>query len=143
NRHPSTRSDRPVSRGRLRRASAVRRLPARPAQSLHGKTTLRAPEMKITILDDWQHTIKTLAGFPKIASHDVTIWNDHTKDVDALAQRLKDTEALCLIRERTPIRAPLIDRLEKLRLISQYSVYPHVDVEACTKRGIAVSSFTG
>jgi D-3-phosphoglycerate dehydrogenase len=99
--------------------------------------------MKITVLDDWQHTIKTLASFPKIAAHDVTAWNDHTKDVDALAQRLKDTEVLCLIRERTPIRAPLIDRLDKLRLISQFSVYPHIEVEACTRRGIVVSSHTG
>lgn len=99
--------------------------------------------MKITVLDDWQHTIKTLASFSKIAAHDVTVWNDHTKDVDTLAQRLKDTEVLCLIRERTPIRAPLIDRLEKLKLISQYSVYPHIDVPACTRRGVVVSSFTG
>ena len=75
--------------------------------------------MKIAILDDWAHTIKTLPGFAKLAGHDVTIWNDHTKDVDALASRLKDTEAVCLIRERTPIRAPLLDRLDKLRIISQ------------------------
>src|SRR5262249_59085074 len=62
------------------------------------------------------------------------------KDVDRLADRLKHTEALVLIRERTPIRAPLIERLDKLRLISQRSVYPHIDVEACTRRGIIVSS---
>ena len=71
----------------------------------------------------------------------MTIWNDHTKDVDVLAARLKDTEALALLRERTPIRAPLLERLGKLRLISQVSVYPHVDVEACTRRGVILSSY--
>src|SRR5438046_8224280 len=96
--------------------------------------------MNITILDDYQDTIRTLACFGKIAGHHVTIWNDHTKDVDVLAARLKDTEALALLRERTPIRAPLLERLDRLRLISQMSVYPHIDVEACTRRGVIVSS---
>ena len=73
----------------------------------------------------------------------MTIWNDHTKDVDALAARLKDTEALALIRERTPIRAPLLDRLDKLRIISQAGVFPHIDVAACTRRGVIVSALTG
>ena len=69
--------------------------------------------MNITILDDWQNTIRTLACFPKVAGHTVTIFNDHTKDVEALAKRLADTEALCLIRERTPIRAPLLQSLTR------------------------------
>ena len=98
--------------------------------------------MKITILDDYQDTIRTLRCFANVAKHDVTIWNDHTKDVDVLAQRLKDTEALCLLRERTPIQAPLLERLDKLRLISQVSVYPHIDVAACTRRGVLLSSST-
>src|SRR5256885_14895209 len=97
-------------------------------------------DMNITILDDYQDTIRTLACYPKVSGHKVTIWNDHTKDVDLLADRLKDTEALVLIRERTPIRAPLIERLPKLKLISQRSVYPHIDVDALTKRGIVLSS---
>jgi D-3-phosphoglycerate dehydrogenase len=45
-----------------------------------------------------------------------------------------------LIRERTQIRAPLLDRLPKLKLISQRSVFPHIDVDACTRRGVIVSS---
>jgi D-3-phosphoglycerate dehydrogenase len=98
--------------------------------------------MKITVLDDYQDTIRTLRCFATVAKHDVTIWNDHTKDVDVLAQRLKDTEALCLLRERTPIQAPLLDRLDRLRLISQVSVYPHIDVAACTRRGVLLSSST-
>jgi D-3-phosphoglycerate dehydrogenase len=96
--------------------------------------------MKITILDDYQDAVRTLEAFGKLAGHDVTIWNDHTKDADVLAERLKDTEALVLIRERTPIRAPLIDRLGKLKIVSQRSVYPHIDVDALTKKGIVLSS---
>src|SRR5258705_637973 len=96
--------------------------------------------MNITILDDYPDTIRTLPCFSKLAGHEVTIWNDHTKDVDKLAERLKDTEALVLIRERTPIRAALIERLKKLKLISQRSVYPHIDLDALTRRGIILSS---
>jgi len=84
--------------------------------------------MKITILDDYFDTLRTLDCFRKLAGHNVTIWNDHVQDTDALAERLKDTEALVLIRERTRIRAPLLERLPKLKLISQRSVYPHIDV---------------
>ena len=97
--------------------------------------------MNITILDDYFDTIRTLPCFAKLAGHSVTIWNDHVQDVGTLAERLKDTEALVLIRERTQIRASLIERLEKLRLISQRSVYPHIDIETCTRLGIVVSSF--
>jgi D-3-phosphoglycerate dehydrogenase len=70
----------------------------------------------------------------------VTIWADHVQDTDALAERLADTEALVLIRERMQIRSPLLERLSKLRLISHRSVYPHIDVDACTRRGVIVSS---
>jgi D-3-phosphoglycerate dehydrogenase / 2-oxoglutarate reductase len=96
--------------------------------------------MKVTILDDYHDTLRTLACFQQLAGHDVTVWNDHVQDVDALAGRLKDTEALVLIRERTQIRAPLLERLHKLRLISQRSVYPHIDIEACTRLGVLVCS---
>jgi D-3-phosphoglycerate dehydrogenase len=96
--------------------------------------------MNITILDDYQNVVRTLDSFSKVAGHNVTVWNDHTKDVNVLAERLKDTEALALIRERTPIRAPLIERLPKLKLISQRSVYPHIDVDACTRRGVLLCS---
>jgi D-3-phosphoglycerate dehydrogenase len=99
--------------------------------------------VNITVLDDYQDTVRTLQCFGKVAGHQVTIWTDHTTDVEVLADRLRDTEALCLIRERTPIGAPLLERLDRLRLISQTSVYPHVDVAACTRRGVILSSLTG
>ncbi len=96
--------------------------------------------MKISILDDYHDTLRTLPCFKKLAGHDVSIWTDHVQDVDALAGRLLGAEALVLIRERTKIQAPLLERLPRLRLISQRSVYPHIDVEACTRLGIIVSS---
>ena len=96
--------------------------------------------MKIAILDDYHDTLRTLRCFGKLGGHDVTIWNDHVQDVDALAARLRDTEVLVLIRERTQIRAPLLERLPHLGLISQRSVYPHIDIDACTRLGVIVSS---
>jgi len=96
--------------------------------------------MKISILDDYFDTLRTLLCFQKLTGHEVEIWNDHVQDTNALAVRLKDTECLVLIRERTKIQAPLLERLPKLKLISQRSVYPHIDVGTCTRLGIVVSS---
>ena len=96
--------------------------------------------MNVTVLDDYFDTIRTLTCFRKLDVHCVKIWTDHVQDVDVLAERLKDTEALVLIRERTEVRAPLLQRLPKLRLISQRSVYPHIDIDACTRHGVIVSS---
>ena len=96
--------------------------------------------MNISILDDYFDTLRTLPCFKKLASHTVTVWNDHVQDVDILATRLRDADVLVLIRERTKILAPLLERLPNLRLISQRSVYPHIDIEACTRLGVIVSS---
>ena len=71
--------------------------------------------MKVSILDDYHDTLRTLACFAKLRGHDVTIWNDHLQEVEPLAARLRDAEALVLIRERTQIRAPLLARLDNLR----------------------------
>src|SRR5882672_5413421 len=76
--------------------------------------------MKISILDDYHDTLRTLKAFSKLAGHEVEVWNDHVQEVDTLAGRLKDAEALVLIRERT--------------------IYPHIDVDACTRLGIVLSS---
>src|SRR5580700_4957601 len=96
--------------------------------------------VKISILDGYFDTLRTLDCFARLKGHDVTVWSDHVQDVDELAERLSDTEALVLIRERTQIREPLLERLPKLKLISQRSVYPHIDIDACTRLGIVVSS---
>ena len=96
--------------------------------------------VKVAILDDWFDTLRRLPCFAKLAGHDVTVWTDHVEDEADLARRLSDTDALVLIRERTPIRKSLVDRLPRLRLISQRSVYPHIDIEACTRNRILVCS---
>jgi len=96
--------------------------------------------VNVTILDDYHDTLRTLSCFSRLAGNRVAIWNDHAPDTDVLAERLRDTEALVLIRERTAIRTPLLERLPRLRLISQRSVWPHIDVATCTRLGIVVSS---
>ena len=99
--------------------------------------------MRVTILDDYFDTVRHLPAFQKVASHDVTIWNDHLQETGPLAARLQETEALVLIRERTQIRADLLEQLPSLRLVSQRGSYPHLDVDACTRLGIVVSSAQG
>jgi D-3-phosphoglycerate dehydrogenase / 2-oxoglutarate reductase len=96
--------------------------------------------MKISILDDYFDTLRTLACFTKLAPYRVEVFNDHVDAIDNLAARLADTDVLVLIRERTAIGAALLERLPKLKLISQRSVYPHIDIAACTRLGIIVSS---
>jgi D-3-phosphoglycerate dehydrogenase len=96
--------------------------------------------MKISILDDYHDTVRGLACFQKLRGHEVTIWNDHVQDVGRLVERLADSDVLVLIRERTKIRTPLLEQLPKLRLISQRSVYPHIDIDTCTRLGVIVSS---
>jgi D-3-phosphoglycerate dehydrogenase / 2-oxoglutarate reductase len=96
--------------------------------------------MKVAILDDYFDTLRSLDCFEKLSGHEVVVWTDHAQDVDGLAERLAGCEALVLIRERTAIRDALLSRLPRLRLISQRSVYPHIDVETCTRLGIVVSS---
>lgn len=96
--------------------------------------------MRVHILDDWSDTLRHLPCFARLAAHEVTVWTDHVTDVNALAERLAPAEALVLFRERTEITAPLLDRLPNLRLISQRSAYPHIDVPACNRKGVLVCS---
>ena len=98
--------------------------------------------MKIAVLDDYQHVVRTLPSFSKVSGQDVAIWHDHPRDLDVLAQRLHDREALVLTRERTAITAQLLDRLPRLRLVSQFGNVPNIDVEACSRRGVMVCSQT-
>jgi D-3-phosphoglycerate dehydrogenase len=97
----------------------------------------------VAILDDYLDTMRTLECFEKLAGHRVTVLTEHVDDVGELAARLQETEALVLIRERTRIGADLLERLPHLRLISQRSAYPHIDVEACTRHGVTVCSKVG
>ncbi len=96
--------------------------------------------MRVHILDDWFDTLRGLPCYAKLAAHDVHVWTDHEPDAARLAARVQDAEALVLFRERTAITAALLDRLPALKLISQRSVYPHIDVPACTRNGVLVCS---
>ncbi|MEO0745864.1 MAG: D-2-hydroxyacid dehydrogenase family protein [Pseudomonadota bacterium] len=96
--------------------------------------------MKVHILDDWFDTLRGLPCFARLAGHDVTVWTDHVPDPGELAARVQDADCLVLFRERTRITADLLDQLPNLRLISQRSVYPHIDVDACTRTGVMLCS---
>lgn len=96
--------------------------------------------MKVHILDDWFDTLRGLPCFRLLDGHDVTVWTDHAPDEKVLADRLQDAEALVLFRERTSVTRGLLERLPNLKLISQRSVYPHVDVDACTDNGVLLCS---
>ena len=96
--------------------------------------------MKVHILDDWFDTLRTLPSFGMLEAHDVTVWTDHTEDVAVLAERLAPADCVVLFRERTPVTEALLSRLPNLRLISQRSVYPHVDVAACTAHDVLLCS---
>src|SRR5512142_3023189 len=98
--------------------------------------------MKVIISDDYQDCVRTLDCYPKLAEQfDVEIHNDTLEDIDAQAQRFADADALLLVRERTPVGAELLGRLPKLKFISQTGrAANHVDLSACTARGIPVSA---
>lgn len=96
--------------------------------------------MKVHILDDWFDTLRGLPCFAKLHGQDVTVWTDHCDDVAALADRLTEAEVLVLFRERTQITRALLERLPNLKLISQRSAYPHVDVAACSDHGVLLCS---
>jgi len=100
--------------------------------------------MNIVIPDDYQDAVRRLDCFAKLRGHDVTVFNDTVKDLDMLEERFRDADALVLIRERTAIGDELLSRLPRLRLISQTGKgASHIDVEACTRRGVAVAVGTG
>lgn len=96
--------------------------------------------MKITVLDDYQDVVRTFPCFATMDGFDVEIWNDHVQELEPLAERLMDTDVLLLIRERTAISRDLLERLPKLRLISQYGVVPNLDLAACAEQGVTVCS---
>ncbi len=96
--------------------------------------------MKVHILDDWFDTLRHLQCFEKLATHEVTVWTDHVEDPALLADRFAEAEALVLFRERTRISAGLLEQLPTLELISQRSVYPHIDIDACTQNNVLVCS---
>ncbi|HYI13490.1 MAG TPA: D-2-hydroxyacid dehydrogenase family protein [Thermoanaerobaculia bacterium] len=100
--------------------------------------------MHVVIPDDYQDAVRGLACFSKLAGHTVTIHNDTVSSIDALAARFADADALVLIRERTAITGDLLERLPRLKLISQTGKgTAHIDTDACARRGVTVAAGTG
>ncbi|WP_353235598.1 D-2-hydroxyacid dehydrogenase family protein [Diaphorobacter ruginosibacter] len=100
--------------------------------------------MRVVISDDFQDCVRHLDCFSKLAHHDVRIYNDNVKGTDALAERFAGADAIVLTRERTRIDASLLERLPRLRMISQTGkLAAHVDLQACTDRGIVVADGSG
>jgi D-3-phosphoglycerate dehydrogenase len=97
--------------------------------------------MKIAVIDDYQDAFRTLRCYAKLKGHEVVVYNDTEKDHAGLAERLKDAEAVILTQARSPFPRALIERLPKLRLISQTGRSTgHIDIDACTEHGVVVSA---
>ncbi|SAL65611.1 D-2-hydroxyacid dehydrogenase family protein [Caballeronia telluris] len=101
--------------------------------------------MKIAILDDYQDAVRKLDCFHLLDDHEVKVFNNTVRGLGQLASRLSEVDALVLIRERTRISSQLLDKLPRLRMISQTGKAGggHIDIDACTERGIAVLEGTG
>ncbi len=100
--------------------------------------------MRIIIPDDYQDAVRGLACFAKLAGHSVTVFTDTVKEIDALAERFREADALVLIRERTRIGEALLEKLPRLKLISQTGKgTAHIDLAACARRGVVVTAGTG
>jgi D-3-phosphoglycerate dehydrogenase len=97
--------------------------------------------MKIAVIDDYQDAFRTLRCYAKLKGHEVVVYNDTETDTVRLAKRLKDADAIILTQARSPFPRALIERLPKLRLISQTGRSTgHIDIDACTEHGVVVSA---
>ena len=100
--------------------------------------------MNIVILDDYQDAVRKLACATKLEAYPAKVYTNTVKGTGQLSVRLKDADVIVLIRERTHLTRQLIEKLPKLKLIVQTGrIGSHVDVAACTERGIAVAEGTG
>jgi len=97
--------------------------------------------MKIAVIDDYQNAFKTLKCFPKLSAHEVVIYTEPETNVEKIADRLKDADAVVLTQQRTYFPRALIEKLPKLKLIGQTGrAATHIDLETCTEKGIVVSA---
>ena len=100
--------------------------------------------MNIIILDDYQDAVRKLKCATALEALNAKVFTNTVKGIGQLAVRLRDAEVLIPIRERTHFPRQLLEKLPKLKLISQTGkVGPHIDVEACTRLGIAVAEGAG
>jgi len=121
-------------------------IPVHPRISAARLMPIKSQSMpiKIAILDDYQDAVRKLDCFSLLADHEVKVFNNTVRGLGQLASRLSEVEALVLIRERTRISSQLLDKLPRLRMISQTGkAGGHIELDACTERGIAVLEGNG
>ena len=100
--------------------------------------------MNIVILDDYQDAVRKLECAAKLEPYSAKVYTNTVKGIGQLSVRLKDADVIVLIRERTQLSRQIIEKLPRLKLISQTGrAGSHIDVAACTERGIAVAEGTG
>ncbi|MET0310583.1 MAG: D-2-hydroxyacid dehydrogenase family protein [Burkholderiaceae bacterium] len=100
--------------------------------------------MNIVILDDYQDAVRKLQCASKLDAYPAKVYTNTVKGIGQLSVRLKDADVIVLIRERTHISRLLVEKLPKLKLIAQTGkVGGHVDVPACTEKGIAIAEGIG
>jgi D-3-phosphoglycerate dehydrogenase len=115
----------------------TRNVDARKAKRIHE----RKKDMKIAVIDDYQNAFKTLKCYPRLAGHDVVIYTEPETNLEKIAERLNDADAVLLTQQRTAFPRALIEKLPKLKLIGQTGrAASHVDLAACTEKGIVVSA---
>src|SRR5919108_4983939 len=97
--------------------------------------------MKIVVIDDYQNAFKTLKCFPKLSGHEVVVYSDPETNLDKIADRLKDADAVLLTQQRTFFPRALIEKLSNVKIIGQTGrAAAHIDLAACTEKGIVVSA---
>src|SRR3954464_10969216 len=100
--------------------------------------------MNIVILDDYQDAVRKLKSASKLEEYPAKVYTNTVKGIGQLSVRLRDADVIVLIRERTHISRQLVEKLPRLKLISQTGrVGAHIDIEACTERGIGVAEGVG
>lgn len=111
-------------------------------RALRGPGTIQA--MNIVILDDYQDAVRKLRCASKLEAYPAKVYTNTVKGIGQLSVRLRDADVIVLIRERTQMTRQLLEKLPRLRMIAQTGrVGAHVDVQACTERGIAVAEGVG
>ncbi len=100
--------------------------------------------MNIVILDDYQDAVRKLQCAARLDAYTAKVYTNTVKGLGQLSVRLRDADIIVLIRERTHINRLLLDKLPRLKLIAQTGrVGSHVDLTACTERGVAVAEGVG
>ncbi len=100
--------------------------------------------MKVAILDDYQDVFRTLKCYPRLKGHDVAVYHDSVKEPATLAERLNGADAVVFLQQRTPFPRAAAEKVTTLKLISQTGRnVGHIDLEACTAKGIVVCGSGG